>query len=97
MYFNNGEYMGDADDKKELFENIMFLPESFEKAQLYFYLGHNSLGIQALMDAANESGDENAALALFEIYYYGLFGQKVSFADAQRCYELYKSIPNSWE
>jgi hypothetical protein len=79
-----------ADNYSAILETADFFSDAFDRAQAYFYCKQFSEGIRILKEAPKDHYNKICLLALFEIYYYGLFGEKPDIALAKGYYTRYR-------
>lgn len=99
-FFINGDYYVPINEPDAMIEEIGYLEPGFGRAQVYFYLGKNKSAFQELKEACNPRWNASftvmdAHLALFEIYYYGLFNTPTNLDLATKHYNMYLQIHNN--
>ena len=85
-YWYNSEFACKANDFACLLDQAGFW-DPFEAAQVYFYCRNNAKALKTLIES--EPLHYHCKLALFEIYYYGLFGIAPDRAKATLYYNKY--------
>ncbi|MBC7451085.1 MAG: hypothetical protein H7259_06315 [Cytophagales bacterium] len=91
IYWIDGENMGHIGDPEDVLLTIDTRSDPFQRAQGHFYFKDYTNGITILQEAAADPYYRICALALFEIYYYGLFDQKISLEKANFYYAKYNT------
>jgi len=81
--------LGGLSDQKDMEETMYMTGDYYAMAQLAFYYKKYSDGIEFLKTGISENSPKECALALFDIYYYGLFDQPVQLENAKIIYGVY--------
>jgi hypothetical protein len=90
-----GEYwIKDVDDKEHLKDEAGYLSSGVSQAQIYFYLNMPQKGINSLLEGGEENFQAESYLALYEVYYSGLFGVNEDKEKAAKYLKLYEQ--NKW-
>jgi hypothetical protein len=84
-----GDVLGESDDYAKIMEDSEFLSDYFERAKAAFYCKQYNIGMEVLKEGAKDNFYYDCSLALFEIYYYGLFGVAPSLPLAKIHYMNY--------
>lgn len=88
-FYLYGKNMGGLSDQKDMEETMYMTGDYYAMAQLAFYYKKYSDGIEFLKTGISENSPKECALALFDIYYYGLFDQPVQLENAKIIYGVY--------
>ncbi|WP_018342617.1 hypothetical protein [Cytophaga aurantiaca] len=91
-FYLDGENMGGVSDQKDMEETMYLTGNYYAMAQLAFYYKKNIEGIEFLKTGVREDNSKLCALALFEIYYYGLFDQPIQLEKATIMYSIYNKL-----
>ena len=96
-FYLNGKNMGGLSDQKDMEETMFMTGDYYAMAQLSFYYKKNVEGMEFLKKGIsnynlNEYNLKECALALFDIYYYGLFDQPIQLENAKNMYNVYSKL-----
>ncbi len=91
-FYVDGEHMGNVSNEATVKENILLTYDYYSIAQMYFYYNENTKGIEALKQGVSERFSSLCALALFDIYYYGLFDQAIQLDNAKIMNGIYNKL-----
>lgn len=92
QFYLDGENMGGLGDQRDIEETIYLSGNYYAMAQVAFYYKKNSDGIEYLKKGITEPNGKLCALALFDIYYYGLFDQPVQLETAKKMFGIYSKL-----
>lgn len=87
----------DADDYPTINEYAEYLADGIDKAQAYFYTNDNQKAFETLNLCMEEGFDSDCPLALFEVYYYGLFNEAIDMKKAKYYLAKHDQIIKSYE
>jgi|GEM_PF-3088798 len=91
-FYVDGEFMGYVNEFDVVEESVLLTGNNYAIAQMYFYYKQNAKGIEALKNGVLEKQSKLCALALFDIYYYGLYGQPVQLETAKKTFGIYSKL-----
>ena len=91
-YYVDGDFMGYANEFSVVEESVLLTDNDYAIAQMYFYYKQYTRGIDALKNGVVEKYSKSCALALFDIYYYGLYGQSVDLETAKKLFGIYSKL-----
>jgi len=91
-FYVDGEFMGYVNEFEVVQESVTLTGNAYAIAQMNFYYKHYGEGIEALKKGVLENQSKICALALFDIYYYGLYGQPVQLDTARKLFGIYSKL-----
>lgn len=99
-YVVHDQVLGKISDYQTIYNNAGFILDDVEHAKAYFYCNKTAEAMAILEEGAENVYNDGCRLALFDIYYYGLFDIKPDQAKAKYYLNLYyesiKEFKTDW-